>query len=189
MKQSKTLLLFAFLMGLLPGQGFAFDIFQKYAKLSQLSTHFSQVKELKGLGVKLKSQGEMQFSKPDFFEWKVSQPKSFAFIFRGTGIELLENGKIVKSADSSKFDPKMLNAISHLKAWLTLDQKFIEANYEIKKLSEQLYEFTPVGDNKIFKSIKIEMGDKYPIKKITMVELSDDLMEIEFSKTKMTYEN
>ncbi len=74
MKQSKTLLLFAFLIGLFPNAALALDIFQKYTKLSQLSTNFSQVKELKGLGVKLKSQGDMQFKKPVFFQWKVTSP-------------------------------------------------------------------------------------------------------------------
>jgi outer membrane lipoprotein-sorting protein len=189
MKQSKTLLLLAFLIGLFPLEGYSLDIWQKYSKLSQLSTNFSQEKEIKGLGVKLKSQGTMQFQKPDFFEWKITTPKPLAFIFRGTSIELLENDKIVKSVDSSKFDPKMLNAITHLKAWLTIDQKFIEANYAIKQLAPNLYEFTPIGDNKIFKTIKIETGEKYPIKKIHMVEMSDDLIEIEFSQTKLKYEN
>lgn len=189
MKQSRTLLLLAFLIGLFPLEGFSLDIWQKYSKLSQLSTHFSQEKELKGLGVKLKSQGTMQFKKPDFFEWKVSSPKALAFIFRGDSIELLENNKVVKSVDSTKFDPKMLNAITHLKAWLTIDQKFIEANYSITQLAKNLYEFTPIGTNKIFKSIKIETGEKYPIKKIHMVELSDDSIEIEFSQTKLSYEN
>ncbi|MBA2403950.1 MAG: outer membrane lipoprotein carrier protein LolA [Bdellovibrionales bacterium] len=189
MKQSKTLLLFAFLIGLFPNAALALDIFQKYTKLSQLSTNFSQVKELKGLGVKLKSQGDMQFKKPDFFQWKVTSPKSFSFIFRGDSIELLENDKVVKSADATTFDPKMLNAISHLKAWLTIDQKFIEANYAIKQLSKNLYEFIPLGKNKIFKSIQVETGEKYPIKRISLTELSDDSIDIEFTQTKLTYEN
>lgn len=189
MKHSKTLFFSFFFTLIFTSEAYCLDIWQKYSKLSALSSNFSQEKEMKGLGVKLKSQGSMSFKKPDFFEWNVKSPKSFGFVFKNNGIELLENGKVVKSADTTKFDPKMLNAISHLKAWLTLDQKFIESHYEIKKLAGNLYEFTPIGEMKIFKSIKIETHDKYPIKKIQLIELSNDQINIEFTDTKMTYEN
>lgn len=154
-----------------------------------MSSHFLQEKELKGLGIKLKSHGTLQFKKPDFFEWKVTSPKSVRFIFKGDSIELFENDKLVKISDSTKLDSKVLNAITHLKAWLTIDEKFIDANYKIKQQSKNVYEFTPTGNNKIFKSITVETGEKYPIQKIFLVELSDDLINLEFTRTKLTYEN
>lgn len=164
------------------------DLFQKYSKLSALTSQFAQVKEVKSLGVKLNSKGTLSFKKPDYFEWKVTSPKSFGFVFNKGGIEFWENGKMTRSADTSKMDSKMLNAVSHLKAWLTMDQKFIETHYAVKQINASTYEFTPVGDLKIFKKIEVETHEKYPIKKITMYEMSDDLITITFTDTKLTYE-
>lgn len=167
---------------------FSLEIWQKYSKLSELSAHFSQIKELKSIGVELKSQGNLRFKRPNFFEWEVTNPKKFVFSFKDDQIILKENGKVVKSTDSAKLDQKMLAAISHLKAWLMIDQKFIEANYEIRNIKPNIYEFTPKSESKMFKLIQIETGKDYPIKKISLTEISDDVVVIEFSQTKMIYE-
>lgn len=188
MKHRNALWITLFITIFFSSSAFSQKIWDKYSKLSSLSADFKQIKEVKSLGVTLKSEGSLNFQKPDFFEWQVKKPRSFGFVFRKGSIELWENGKISKSADSSKMDAKMLNAISHLKAWLTLDQKFIESHYSIKELSKNRYEFRPIGELKIFKSITIETHEKYPIKKIQMLEMSDDVIDIEFFGTKMTYE-
>jgi outer membrane lipoprotein-sorting protein len=188
MKHSKTLLLTCAFFSLLSTPGFSQTLWDKYAKLSSLRANFKQEKEVKSLGMKLHSSGSLSFKKPDLFERKVLQTNPFGFVFKSDQIELWENGKLVKSVDSSKMDTKMLNAITHLKAWLTMDQKFVETHYSMKKLSESKYEFTPKGKTQIFKTITIETDTKSPIKRIQLVELSDDLINIEFSGTKLQYE-
>ncbi len=173
---------------LLMENAFSLEIWQKYSKLSELSAHFSQTKELKSIGVELKSQGNLRFKRPDFFEWAVTSPKNFVFSFKDNQIILMEDGKVIKSADSAKLDQKMLTAISHLKAWLMIDKKFIEENYDIKNTKANIYEFTPKSEVKMFKHIQIETGKDAPIKKIALTEISNDVIVIEFSQTKMTYE-
>ncbi len=164
------------------------DLWKKYSKLSGLTARFEQTKDVKSLGVKLKSAGTIAFKKPDYFEWQVVAPKNFGFIFKSGQIEFWENGKIVRSADTSKMDGKMLTAISHLKAWLTMDQAFIKSHYDFKKTGPKTYIFTPNGTLKIFNSILLTAGDTYPVKSIELLELSQDVITIEFSQTKMTYE-
>lgn len=181
--------LLVLLLIFLPGLSHSMDIWQKYSKLSKLSAEFSQTKELKNIGVTLKSKGTISFKRPDYFEWTVLKPKNFVFLFKDNTITLMEEGKFLKNTDSANFDKKMLEAINHLKAWMMIDQKFIEANYDIKNVSKNIYEFTPKGDLKLFKNILIEMGKDYPIKKISLTEYSNDVMVIEFTKTKLTYEN
>lgn len=167
----------------------ALDIWQKYSKLKTLTSDFTQTKELKSIGVSLKSKGSLSFDRPNSFVWKVTEPKNFVFSYKDDAISIMENGKVLKNANSANFDKKMLEAITHLKAWMMIDQKFIEEHYNIKKLSETLYEFTPKEAVKMFKSIVIELGSNYPIKKISLTEVTNDVINIEFSKTKMTYEN
>lgn len=182
-------ILFLFILCLLPGQVFPLDIWQKYAKLKKLSANFSQTKELKNIGVTLKSSGTLNFERPNLFEWKVESPKKLVFQFKDNNISLMEDGKLMKNTDTAKFDKKMLDAISHLKAWMMIDQKFIEENYTIKNISSDIYEFTPKLSAKMFKSILVELGKDAPIKKISLTEISNDIIVIEFAKTKMTYEN
>jgi outer membrane lipoprotein-sorting protein len=179
---------FLCLICLIPSLGFPLDIWQKYAKLKKLSANFSQTKELKNIGVTLKSSGTIHFERPNLFEWKVESPKNFVFQFKDDNISLMEDGKVIKNADTAKFDKKMLDAISHLKAWMMIDQKFIEDNYMIRPISSTVYEFTPKLEAKMFKSILIELGKDAPIKKISLTEISNDLIVIEFSKSKLTYE-
>jgi outer membrane lipoprotein carrier protein len=182
--------LFIFIFcSLMPGISNALDIWQKYSKLKTLTSDFNQTKELKSIGVTLKSKGSLSFDRPNSFVWKVTEPKNFVFTYKDNAISIMEDGKVLKNADSANFDKKMLEAITHLKAWMMIDQKFIEEHYNIKKLSDVLYEFTPKQDVKMFKNIVIELGNNYPIKKISLMEVTNDMIVIEFSKTKMTYEN
>jgi outer membrane lipoprotein-sorting protein len=189
MTHQKLPTLILVLLCLFPGMASSLDIWQKYSKLNKLSADFTQTKEIKSVGVTLKSKGSLRFERPGFFEWTVISPKNFVFIFKDNNISLVEDGKILKSADSAKFDKKLLEAITHLKAWMMIDQKFIEENYSIKNISTDSYEFIPKSDVKMFKSIQIELGKNYPIKKISLKEISNDVIVIEFSKTKMSYEN
>jgi outer membrane lipoprotein-sorting protein len=189
MKHSRIITFFFLISLVISSPASGMEIWDKYSKLKSLSANFKQQKEIKSLGMTLNSHGSLKFNKPDFFEWKVTSPKSFGFIFEKDGIKMLENGQVMRSADATKMDGKMLNAISHLKAWLTMDQKFIQEHYSVKKLSNTEYEFAPLKDPKIFKTIKVITDGKVPVKKIHMVEMSDDVINIEFTDTKMTYEN
>ncbi|MBY0413894.1 MAG: outer membrane lipoprotein carrier protein LolA [Bdellovibrionales bacterium] len=189
MTQRKLGVLLFILLNIFSSSAYSLDIWKKYSKLKTLTADFSQTKELKSIGVKLKSKGSMNFNRPDYFEWQVNEPKNFVFIFKKDIITLLEDGKVLRTADSANFDKKMLDAISHLKAWLMIDQKFIGEHYEINKLSNDRYEFAPKGQTKMFKNITIDLGTTYPIKKIILQEFSGDTIEIEFSKTKLTYED
>jgi outer membrane lipoprotein carrier protein len=189
MTHRKSVLFILIVCGVIPEVSNALDIWQKYTKLKTLSAEFTQSKELKSIGVNLKSKGTLSFDRPNYFEWKVIEPKNFVFMYKNASITLMEAGKVLKSADSANFDKKMLDAITHLKAWMMIDQKFIEENYNIQKITAETYEFTPKDKVKMFKSILIEMGKNYPIKKISLTEATNDVIVIEFTKTKMTYEN
>lgn len=186
MKQSNTCLLSLFItLTCLNAQ--AAIPWKKYEKLQTLQASFQQTKRVKDLDLTLKSSGTIDFRRPDYFAWRVLAPRAVAMIFKADAIEFWENDVQVKGISVSQLDGKMLTAITHLKAWLTLDRAFIETHYAIRELSATSFELTPKGETKFFKKINLVTGASHPIKSIEFVELSDDSMALEFSKNQVTY--
>lgn len=167
---------------------FALEMWSKFSHVKTLSAKFKQQKTVKSLEMTLNSRGSILLKKPDFFEWNVVDPRSFSFIFNKDQMEIKENGKVVRSIDSTKMDEKLLVSITHLRGWLTLDEKFIQSHYSVKKISQYRYEFSPLAEKKIFQSILVTTAEAVPIKRIQMTELSGDIIDIEFFDTKMSNE-
>ncbi len=186
MKHSKALFFFLFFaMNFSVKAG---EIWSKYSKISTLNANFRQEKVLKSMGIRLSSEGSLHFKKPDFFEWTVTKPRPVKLVYKKGSFEVWENGVLKTNAGEGSMDARTIRAISHLRAWLTLDEAFIHKNYEMKKTGPENYEFTPKGSDLFFKRITVQLGKNVPLERMTLVEMSDDEIQIVFSGTRLTYE-
>ena len=80
-----------------PEYGFLIGYLAKIFKIKEPNSETSlRQKNLKSVGVTLKSSGVIHFERPDYFEWQVQNPRNFSFIFKDNNISILEDGKVVK---------------------------------------------------------------------------------------------
>ena len=164
---------------------FSLEIWNKYGDIQNLTAQFKQKKIIKSLEMTLFSEGSLTLKRPDFFEWNIVTPSLFTFTFSKDKIEIKEGQKISKTFHKNQMDDKILESIFHLKGWLMLDETFIKSHYSIKQLSPLQYEFTPLGEKKIFKNIVLTTDKNIPITQIKIIEFSDDVINIEFFNTKI----
>src|SRR5690606_23170396 len=114
------------------------------------------------------SKGRFSFRRPDHLEWEVLSPAKSKMVFDQGKVEIYEGEKLKSSFKSGSVDQRALGAIQHLKAWLTLDRDFIAKNYTVSELSKNTFLFTPQGESRPFKSIKVLVGKNAHIERLEL---------------------
>jgi outer membrane lipoprotein-sorting protein len=164
------------------------EIFYKYARLKDLSANFSYRKVIKSIGVTISSKGDLKFTRPDSFEWNITSPNKISMIYKNNAVSIIEDGKLMLATENAKLDQKMLSGIKHIKAFMMLDLPFIKDNYSILELAEKKIELNPINKSFLFKKIIIKMGKENPVEELSLIELNDDQIYIEFYEAKTKYE-
>jgi hypothetical protein len=168
------------------------SVLHYYQNLKTLQVSFMQIKTMRSLDMTLTSSGILKVQKnPQKIIWDILKPAPVRVILTQTQIEIIndpglktEQVQILKmdaipisgaNADSKNF--------ASLAAWLDLDAKTLARDYQVKKISNVLYEFTPKDKGKTpFEKLDMTLHPGGPLEKLVIHELSQDEMEIRFGK-------
>ncbi len=162
----------------------------RYESVKSIEASFTQVKTLKDMNMSIKSSGTFKITRPNQILWKIKEPAPVSIIISAQEIKIQSGQGTGAQTEIYKLSSlpsgKMAKSMSGLMAWLNLDSKEIYKNYDVTSTEKNQYVFTPKDkDAQGFKTLGMTLDNKGFVKKIKMVEISDDTIDIEFGSPKI----
>ena len=159
----------------------------QYKNIKSLEASFEQVKDLKGLAVKLKSSGSFRLRKDGDkteVEWQVNKPGYLKLKITPERIEIFEEeGKPGKPlVDNQEAQGKILRP---LYAWLSVNATLIGEQYKIFSLGKQGFRLEPKDENSPVKALRLSLDRNKLVSAVFLEERSGDEIKISFSATKV----
>lgn len=159
----------------------------QYKNVVSLDARFDQVKELKGLKVKLKSSGSFHLRKTgesSEVEWQVSKPGYLKLKITPGSLEIFEEeGKpghpLVENQEAQS---KILRP---LYAWLSVNSQLISEQYHLFSLGKQGFRLVPKDEKSPVKALRLVLDRQKLVSSVFLEERSGDEIRIHFSGTKV----
>lgn len=163
-----------------------------YSTIKTLEADFHQVKDLRELGMQMKSEGRLTLRRPDAVTWEVRKPARVK-------VELDPNGMRITSGEgktatvqtfstaqmgASMSGDKDASSLRDLVAWLKLDAHALAEQYAIATTGGNRFFFTPKKPGPIA-SMEMELAKAGHLSKLVLNESSGDRMTLEFSRPKI----
>ncbi|MBS1961834.1 MAG: outer membrane lipoprotein carrier protein LolA [Bdellovibrionales bacterium] len=168
-----------------------------YASIKTLETDFHQVKDLRDLGMQMKSEGRLTLRRPDAVIWEVRKPARVKVELDSKGIRITSGeGKsaTVQTFSSSEMSAQMqkdkaTSSLHDLVAWLKLDAHALSEQYAITTTGtdargQSRFVFTPKKPGP-FASMEMELAKAGHLAKLVLNEASGDRMTLEFARPKV----
>jgi outer membrane lipoprotein-sorting protein len=159
-----------------------------YATLGSLEADFHQVKDLRELGMQMKSEGRLTLRRPDSVIWEVTKPARVRVELGSAGVRITSGDGQAASVQTFSADqmPKDRDASSlhDLVAWLKLDAHVLAAQYTITKTTGDHFVFTPKKSGP-FKTMEMDLSRAGHLEKLILNETSGDRMTLTFGRPRM----
>lgn len=164
---------------------------KKYEGLETLETSFKQVKTVKGMDLKLDSEGTLKITFPNKVEWKVTKPEKVTVVLIGDRIQISSDGK-TQEFRASEGSAKDQAAFQDLLRWLKLDADGILRAYNVMETSggqkPRVFNFIPKESAGVpLKNLFLTLSADGHMEKLFFNETSGDDIAIKFSKPKLKY--
>ncbi len=159
--------------------------FSHLKNLRQLSANFEQTRNVKDWGVQIKTTGYFKVEKTPKKKviWNILSPSYTALKMEDD--KLFINTSKAKENWKDLRNPKVVQQMQNVFAWLAMDAETISKDFQVKKTSLNSFSLYPKVKGAIFKKIAIQMDAKKQVENITMTEANDDSIHIQFSNTKI----
>ena len=104
-----------------------------YQKIKTLNAGFHQVKNIKSIGMELKSEGEMELMRPDKVVWTIKKPGFSRVELEGSKIKMTSGEGTEQKSQTmilgKETDPNVSKAILSMMAWMRMDVPEIQKVY------------------------------------------------------------
>ena len=159
-----------------------------YAALGSLEADFKQVKELREMGMDMKSEGRLTLKRPDVVVWEILKPARVKVELGTTGIKITSGEGANATGQSFSADQmpqdKGASGMRDLVAWLKLDAKALSEQYVITKTPAERYLFEPRKTGP-FKSMEMALAKDGHLETLVLNEASGDRMTLTFAKPRV----
>ncbi len=159
-----------------------------YAGIATLEADFHQVKDLKELGMQMKSEGRLTLRRPDTVIWEIRKPAHVKVELDLKGIRITSGDGRAATVQAFSADqmPKDQDASSlhDLVAWLKLDAHALAEQYTITKTTENHFDFAPKKAGP-FRSMEMDLSKAGQLEKLTLNETSGDRMILSFERPRV----
>lgn len=165
------------------------DKLRFYASIASLEADFHQVKDLKDMGMRMKSEGRFRLEPPSgAVVWEVRKPAHVKVELDAKGIRITSGDGAQATIQTFRAEemPKGGDAASlhDLVAWLKLDAHALAEQYEIARLPDDRFLFTPRKPGP-FRTMEMALAKDGHLKTLVLDEASGDRMTIAFEKPRV----
>ncbi len=166
----------------------------KMSKVDSISTAFIQEKNLAMFKQKVILKGNIYIQKPEMLAWKVSSPLRYALVINGTSINQWDQDSGRVQSLSLNRNPSFQVAIQQMQNWFSGSYKSMEADYDIKLISQQPIELEFIPKSKAVSANFIQQvnvlfsPDEHYIKHIYILEKTGDSTLLEFINPELNRE-
>ncbi len=153
--------------------------------LKRIEADFKQVRRVKKWQTDITTLGHFTLSRhpQNYIIWEVTAPSYTAIKVTSDQISLKSDKP---SSNWKALDNKqMKEQMSSIFSWLSFDLKKMSEGFQVTTKSKNQLHLSPLNHKSYFDKIKIEFGKNKYLKKIEMIEKSDDSLIIVFSNTKV----
>jgi outer membrane lipoprotein-sorting protein len=156
-----------------------------YSSIRALEADFRQVKNLREMGMQMKSEGRLTLRRPDSVIWEVTKPARVKVELTSAGIRITsgEGTTATVQSFSAAQMPKDGDALGlhDLVAWLRLDAHALSEQYTITRTTTDHFIFAPkkIGP---FKTMEMDLSGAGQLTKLVLNESSGDQMTLQFGK-------
>jgi len=159
-----------------------------YASIRTFEADFKQRKELREMGMEMKSEGRLTLRRPSTVIWEILKPARVK-VELGTKEIKITSGEganaTVQSFSSDQLpDDKGASSMRDLVAWLKLDAKALSEQYVITKTPADRYLFEPRKPGP-FLSMEMALSKKGHLETLVLNETSGDRMTLTFAKPRV----
>lgn len=163
-----------------------------YQKIKSLNATFHQVKSIKSIGMELKSEGEMELSRPNKVIWTIKKPGFSKVELEGNSIKLTSGeGSEQKSRTmilGKETDPNVSKAILSMMAWMRMDVPEIQKTYVISDLGKDEFRCEPKNPvTSVFAALNFKLHSKGHVETLKIEEKSGDFILIHFDKPSVRF--
>jgi outer membrane lipoprotein-sorting protein len=159
-----------------------------YAGIATLESDFHQVKDLKELGMQMKSEGRLTLKRPDSVIWEIRKPAHVKVELDLKKIRITSGDGASATVQTFTADqmPKDKDASSlrDLVAWLKLDAHALADQYVITKTTEDHFNFAPKKTGP-FRTMEMDLSKAGHLKTLTLNETSGDRMILSFERPRV----
>jgi len=154
-----------------------------YRSIQVLHTKFHETKTLKGMNIKIKSDGNLTVQRPNKVIWEVVQPSPITVILDNQNVKILDgSGK----TETYQMDGGAKESLKPLVAWMRLDPEELALNYDVFAMSDNRYRFQPKETAKSpFLALQMTLKANSYVEKLEIEETSGDHLEIRFEKPRI----
>jgi outer membrane lipoprotein-sorting protein len=156
-----------------------------YASISTLSVTFKQTKNLKDMGVQLKSEGRLSLHRPNKVVWEITQPSPLEVTLEHDQIQIRSGRGPAAQVQTLKMSEASLDqptqSMAGLIAWLNLDARALSEQYKVFAKDSNSFRFEPKQKDLMpFDNLEMSLGKDGQLKRLTLHEVSQDTLDIEF---------
>ncbi len=159
-----------------------------YTTFQSLEADFHQVKDLKEMGLQMKSEGRLTLKRPDTVVWEVTKPAHVKVELGAAGIRITTGEGVSATIQNYPADqmPKEGDGASlhDLVAWLKLDAHALANQYAITRTNADHFIFAP-KKNGPFKTMEMDLSGAGHLEKLILHEASGDQMTLRFGKPRI----
>ncbi|PZD76831.1 outer membrane lipoprotein carrier protein LolA [Mesonia sp. K7] len=157
---------------------------QKAASVKTMQSGFVQNKYLSYMQNPVKSEGEVFYKEPKTLKWSYTKPDQNTIIFKDGSLFVKNNGKAREiKVDQNKMFENLVGLLTQSMNGKILNNPDFKASF-YKKEGLVTVKMLPNEESlrEIFKNIEITFTREYTIKKVKLVDLSEDITEIKFTE-------
>lgn len=146
---------------------------KKYQNVESLTVGFEQMKILKDMDFRLKSEGQMSVTPPNHIIWEVRKPAPLKF-------------ELDTEDANSAIPEKQRREIAQMILWLRLDPDALSKDYEVVENSPNSFSFTAKNKDGVFKSMQLTLKNGFA-ETVTLDENSGDRIALKFARPNVKY--
>lgn len=151
----------------------------------KLNADFVQTRFVSDWGAEIRTTGQfsIQTTPEEIVLWEILTPSYTAMRMKKQRLDLRTdtNKGSWQAIDNKKMQEQMRNVF----AWLGMNLKSLEKDFEISKTKEREFRLVPKNKKSIFKNMDLFLGPSKQINKIVMHESSSDRIQILFANTRI----
>ena len=163
------------------------EVEKKANAITTMQSDFVQQKSLSYMQNPITSEGQVYYKEPKTLKWSYIKPDQNTIVFKDGSLVVNNNGKSREiKLDQNKMFENLIDLLAQSMNGKILNNSNFEADFE-KKGNQVVVTMSPLDDHlkEMFKNVEISFNSDYTIKKVRLIDLSDDVTEITFSNMKI----
>jgi hypothetical protein len=158
-------------------------ILGKYRQFSRIDVHFSQVKHIPDLGLKLLSDGKLIVIHPSTVIWQIHKPDLLKVVINTQEISMQSGLNEIERWPLDQVPEKMASDLKEMILWLKFDAQALYKHFTIYSKGDHDYSLIPRKNAAgSFTSMEMMLGSQGNVKRMKMVEKSGDFIDIQFDE-------